>query len=167
MKTALSVLFVCFVVGAGECMSVEYVVRPVGEVWKTDERNVLHVFPQFREAVFGLEKFSHVIVFYWFDKNDTPKKRATLKVHPRADKRHPLMGVFATRSPVRPNLIGFSVCKIKSVDANGITIDDIDAFDKTPILDLKPYIQENDCVPNALVPEWVGRREPSRDDKSQ
>jgi tRNA-Thr(GGU) m(6)t(6)A37 methyltransferase TsaA len=143
-------------------MSVDYVVRPVGEVKKSDDRTALHVFPEYREALSGLDKFSHIIVLYWFDKNDSPEKRATLKVYPRADDRNPLTGVFATRSPVRPNLIGLSVCKIKSVDADGVTVDDIDAFDRTPILDLKPYIPESDWVPNASVPEWVGRREPDR-----
>jgi tRNA (adenine37-N6)-methyltransferase len=141
-------------------MSAEYVVHPIGEVMKTDGGAVLKIFPPYREAMSGLEKFSHVNVLYWFDKNDTPEKRAILQVHPRADERNPLTGVFATRSPVRPNLIGLAVCKIKSIDSDGITVDDIDAFDKTPILDLKPYLPHNDCVPDARVPDWVKLREP-------
>jgi tRNA (adenine37-N6)-methyltransferase len=160
MRAALSLLLLCLVLVAGESMSAEYTVRPVGEVMKTDDRTVLKIFPQFRDAMFGLDRFSHVIVLYWFDKNDTPEKRSILKVHPRGDERNPLMGVFATRSPMRPNLVGLAVCKIKSVDADGITVDDIDAFDKTPILDLKPYLPHNDCVPDAKVPEWVKLREP-------
>ncbi len=141
-------------------MSAEYAVHPVGEVSKTDGQAVLKIYQRYREAMFGLDRFSHVLVFYWFDKNDTPEKRAILKVHPRGDERNPLMGVFATRSPVRPNLIGFSVCKIKSVASDGIIVDDIDAFDKTPILDLKPYIPANDYIPDAKVPEWVKPRDP-------
>jgi tRNA (adenine37-N6)-methyltransferase len=160
MRAALSLLLMSLVLGAGESMSAEYAVRPVGEVMKTDARTVLKILPQFRDAMFGLDRFSHVIVLCWFDKNDTPEKRSTLKVHPRGDERNPLMGVFATRSPMRPNLVGLAVCKIKSVDADGITVDDIDAFDKTPILDLKPYLPHNDCVPDAKVPDWVKLREP-------
>ena len=73
-------------------------------------------------------------------------------VHPRGNKANPLTGVFATRSPFRPNLIGLSVCRIKSVDDAGITVDDIDAFDGSPIIDLKPYIPTIDSVPEASGP---------------
>jgi tRNA-Thr(GGU) m(6)t(6)A37 methyltransferase TsaA len=141
-------------------MSAEYALHPIGEVTKTDDQTALNILPKYREALIGLDKFSHVIVLYWFDKNDTPEKRAILKVHPRGDERNPLMGVFATRSPMRPNLIGMAVCKIKSVDLDSIVVDDIDAFDKTPILDLKPYIPHNDCVPDATTPNWVKPRKP-------
>ena len=103
-----------------------------------------------------MEGFSHLIVMFWFDRNDTPEKRATLRVHPRADKNNPLTGVFATRSPRRPNLIGLSVCKIKAVEEDRIVIDSTDAFDQTPVVDIKPYIPVSDCVPEATVPWWVG-----------
>lgn len=141
---------------AGKSMSRDYEMKAVGQVIKASGRTVLEIFPQFREALSGLNGFSHVIVLYWFDRNDTPEKRATLKVHPRADKRNPLTGVFATRSPRRPNPIAFSVCKIRSVDGCTIAIDGIDAFDGSPIIDLKPYIPISDCVSEAVVPAWVG-----------
>jgi tRNA (adenine37-N6)-methyltransferase len=136
-------------------MSENYSMYPIGKVLKADGSTVLEVFPAYREALLGLDGFSHVIVLYWFDQNDTPEKRATLKVRPRRDERKPLTGVFATRSPVRPNLIGFSVCKIESVQAGRVTVDKIDAFDGTPLIDLKPYIPRSDCVPGASVPGWV------------
>ncbi len=136
-------------------MSENYFVYPIGIVLKSDGPTVLEIFPAYQEALLGLDGFSHVIVFYWFDRSDTPEKRAILKVHPRRDKRKPLRGVFATRSPVRPNLIGFSVCKIESVEAGRLIVDKIDAFDETPVIDLKPYIPRSDCVPDASVPGWV------------
>ena len=74
---------------------------------------------------------------WWFHKNDTPVKRGILEVHPRANRENPLTGVFATHSPVRPNLIAITTCRILSVDGRFVTIDRIDAFDDTPILDLK------------------------------
>jgi tRNA (adenine37-N6)-methyltransferase len=162
MKAALPLVLICLFLGVGESMSAEYVVHPIGEVVKTDESTVLKILPPYRQAMFGLDGFSHIIVLYWFDKNDTPEKRATLKVHPRGDERNPLMGVFATRSPMRPNLIGLAVCKIKYVDADGITVDDIDAYDKTPIIDIKPYIPHNDCVSDATVPKWTRPGDPCR-----
>ena len=77
------------------------------------------------------------MVVWWFHKNDTPKKRAVLKVHPRGNRDNPLTGVFATHSPFRPNLIALTICKVLSVKDGLITIDGIDAFDDTPIIDLK------------------------------
>jgi len=139
-----------------EPMAQEYVLRAVGTVAKKDRRNVLDIFPAYHDALLGLEGFSHVVVLYWLDRNDRPEKRRILRVHPRADSRNPLTGVFATRSPVRPNLIAFSVCKIKSVEGGRVFVDRIDAFDGTPIIDLKPYIPSSDCVPTAKVPDWVG-----------
>jgi len=63
--------------------------------------------------------------------------RSTLKVHPRGDPANSLKGVFATRAPMRPNLIALSRCKILSVKKNVIEIESIDAFPDTPVLDLK------------------------------
>ncbi|PVV25773.1 MAG: hypothetical protein B6D74_02610 [gamma proteobacterium symbiont of Ctena orbiculata] len=61
-----------------------------------------------------------------------------LQVHPRGNPDNPLRGVFATRAPVRPNLIALSRCRILSIVGNRIEIDDIDAFPDTPVLDIKP-----------------------------
>ncbi|MEW6532518.1 MAG: tRNA (N6-threonylcarbamoyladenosine(37)-N6)-methyltransferase TrmO [Thermodesulfobacteriota bacterium] len=136
-------------------MSSEYRIYPVGEVQKKRGTTVLKIHEPFRDALLGLDRFSHVIVFFWFDRNDTPEKRRILQVHPRRDARNPLTGVFATRSPVRPNLIGHSIAKIKSIKDGSIMVDEIDAFDGTPIIDLKPYIPAGDSIPGATVPEWV------------
>jgi tRNA-Thr(GGU) m(6)t(6)A37 methyltransferase TsaA len=152
-----TVVVLALVVGeVTEPMAQEYVLRPVGMVVKRDGKSVLDIRPAYRDALLGLEGFSHVVVLYWLDRNDRPEKRSILKVHPRADPRNPVTGVFATRSPVRPNLIGFSVCKIRSVQGCRVLVDRIDAFDRTPIVDLKPYIPGSDCVPTATVPDWVG-----------
>jgi tRNA-Thr(GGU) m(6)t(6)A37 methyltransferase TsaA len=77
-------------------------------------------------------------VLYWFDRNDSPEKRTILQVHPRGDPERPLRGVFATRSPFRPNLIAISEVRVLAVRDNIIEIDAIDAFADTPVLDLKP-----------------------------
>ena len=73
-----------------------------------------------------------------YHRNDTPIKRSILQVHPRGNPENPLRGVFATRAPVRPNLIALSRCRVLSVRDNLIEIDDIDAFADTPVLDIKP-----------------------------
>lgn len=70
------------------------------------------------------------------------------------NKNKPPAGVFASRSPVRPNLIALSVCRILSVEGNTVRVASIDAFDGTPILDIKPYIPMIDSPSNASLPEW-------------
>jgi tRNA-Thr(GGU) m(6)t(6)A37 methyltransferase TsaA len=130
-------------------------IHPIGIIHKDDQTAFIEVFETFQDGLFGLEQFSHIIVFSWFHKNDTPQKRRTLKVHPRGDKRNPLTGVFATRSPVRPNLIAISTCKILSFEGNIIRIDGIDSFDGTPVIDIKPCLSKDDAVMDIRVPQWV------------
>jgi tRNA-Thr(GGU) m(6)t(6)A37 methyltransferase TsaA len=115
----------------------EFSVRPIGRVVRRDDKTMIVLEKQFEPGLLGLDKHKHVHVVYWFDKNDTPEKRLILQVHPRADRSNPLTGVFATHSPFRPNLIAISRCEIISVTDNVIEIKDIDAFDNTPVIDLK------------------------------
>lgn len=150
-------LFVLSAAGPVDSMAEEFKVHPIGRVLKTGHKTALEILPAYQDALLGLDGFSHVIVIYWFDRNDTPEKRSILRVYPRRDKRNPLRGVFATRSPVRPNLLGLSTCRIKSVENGRVIVESIDAFNGTPIIDLKPFIPGNDCVPGAEVPNWVGR----------
>ena len=127
----------------------------VGKVRKGPGGTSIVIHKENADAILGLDQFSHVVVLYWFHKNDTPAKRKTLQVHPRGNRSNPLTGVFATRSPRRPNLIGLSVCRIRSIEKNVIHIDEIDAFDNSPVVDLKPYIPRLDAVPNATGPKWA------------
>ncbi len=87
----------------------------------------------------GVENLKSLWVLWWFDRNDSPDQRAILQVNPRGDPDRPLRGVFATRSPYRPNLIALSEVDVIAVRDNIIEIDAIDAFADTPVLDLKPY----------------------------
>jgi tRNA-Thr(GGU) m(6)t(6)A37 methyltransferase TsaA len=156
-RIVLISLLLLLATGAEEVMSENYTITPVGKIVKTSKWDVIEIYPKYRKALLGLDGFSHVIVLYWFDRNDTPEKRAELRVYPRRDPANPLRGVFATRAPVRPNLIAFDVCKIVSVKDSRITVEKTDAWDGTPVIDLKPYIPRSDCVPGAVVPPWVGR----------
>jgi tRNA-Thr(GGU) m(6)t(6)A37 methyltransferase TsaA len=156
MRLLYYVFFIILALGIPmKSMAEVYSIQSIGRVAKSSDKATLEIFAPFRDALLGLDEFSHVLVFYWFDRNDSPEKRATLRVNPRGNKANPLTGVFGTRSPLRPNLIGLTVCKMKSVDSTSITVDDIDTFDGTPIIDIKPYIPSYDSVPEASVPEWV------------
>jgi len=127
---------------------------PIGIIRKQNERVSIEIYKQYSDALQGLHQFSHIVVCYWFHENDMPQKRTVLKVHPRGDRANPLTGVFATHSPVRPNLIGLSTCKILSIAGSIIHIDTIDAFDATPVIDIKPHMPGNDSE-DIKTPEWV------------
>ena len=129
---------------------------PVGEVKRQRGSTELRIFDRYRDALKGLDGFSHVLVLYWFDRNDTPEKRNILQVHPRGNKNNPLTGIFACRAPVRPNLIALSRCKVLSTGNEIVTVDKIDALDGSPILDIKPYIPSIDCETKGVrVPDWL------------
>lgn len=131
-----------------------YKIHPIGIIHKDNNQVSIEVFEEFRDGLLGLEQFSHIIVFSWFHKNDTIEKRQTLRVHPRGNKNNPLTGVFATRSPVRPNVVAISTCKILSIEDTIIHVDRIDSFDGTPIIDIKPCIP-GDVNMDIKVPQWV------------
>jgi tRNA-Thr(GGU) m(6)t(6)A37 methyltransferase TsaA len=135
--------------------------RSIGKVEKQGQGVRLRIFDEYVDGLLGLEHWSHVNVFYWFDQNDTPQQRRVLRVHPRRDRQNPLTGVFACRAPVRPNLIAMSVCKILSVQGNLVTLDDLDAFDATPVLDLKPFIPPDAPTEDVRVPAWARQRRTS------
>jgi tRNA-Thr(GGU) m(6)t(6)A37 methyltransferase TsaA len=143
--------------GTGMCVAetCSLVICPVGQVHVGPSGPSIEVAPRYQDALAGLEGFSNVWVIWWFDRNETPSKRSILKVHPRGDPGNPLTGVFATRSPVRPNLIGLTLCRVRSIRGTTIRVESIDAFDGTPVLDLKPYIPDVDGEARALVPSWV------------
>ena len=113
-------------------------VWPIGWIRKTDNRTYIEINKEYQAALMGVENLDSIWVLYWFDRNDTPEKRSIMQVHPRGNIDNPLRGVFATRAPVRPNLIALSHCDIISVKDNIIEIDFIDAFPDTPVLDIKP-----------------------------
>jgi len=115
-----------------------YTMGPVGWVRKADGRTWIEIDKRYQPALLGVDALQSIWVLYWFDRNDTPERRAILQVHPRRNPENPLRGVFATRAPVRPNLIALSPVRVLSVRENVIEIDSIDAFPGTPVLDLKP-----------------------------
>jgi len=132
-----------------------YSINPIGVVRKNDDDVHIVIFDEYTDGLLGLEGFSHILVFYWFDQNDTPAKRKTLQVHPRKDPRNPLTGVFATHSPMRPNLIALTRCKIVAITDHVIEIEDIDAIDGSPVIDIKCYIPGSPKESEVRVPEWV------------
>ncbi len=104
------------------------------------------------QALDGITEFSHVFVLFWLHEMSS-EERKTLKVHPRGRMDLPLLGVFATRTNLRPNPIGLTLCELVKVEGNVLTVRGLDAFDDTPVLDIKPF-DSWDTAKAAKVPQW-------------
>lgn len=131
-------------------------VHPIGSVQRTDTGCILQIDEAYRSGLKQLSHFSHLIVLWWATEQDTAEARQLLTCYPPyAPDKH--TGVFATRAEYRPNPIGMTVCAITNLDeaAGIIRVRNIDAFDGTPILDLKAYFPVMDKVNDAIIPSWL------------
>jgi tRNA-Thr(GGU) m(6)t(6)A37 methyltransferase TsaA len=126
--------------------------------WEVLE-SAIEVLEPYEAALAGLDGFSHVFVLTFLDRID-PRARTTLQVRPRGLLRLglsleelPTIGVFACDSPVRPNPIGLSIVRVVRREGRLLTVRGLDAFDGTPVLDLKPYGPDR-VVADPAVPRW-------------
>jgi tRNA-Thr(GGU) m(6)t(6)A37 methyltransferase TsaA len=137
--------------------------KPIGHVSNTIKEKGRHewdrmestitIDPEFTESMDGLEDFSHLIVLLWMHqcRGDIPAK-----VRPQGREDMPLVGVFASRSPHRPNNIGLTVVKFLERRGNVLRVIGLDAIDGTPVLDIKPYLPR-DSIHQAQYPDWVAK----------
>jgi tRNA-Thr(GGU) m(6)t(6)A37 methyltransferase TsaA len=86
-----------------------------------------------------------------------PGEGIPLHLHPQRCEDLPLVGLFATRSPARPNPIGVQVVDLVSREGTVLTVRHLDALNNSPVLDVKPYLPRGDSVPDAITPAWVSR----------
>ena len=133
-------------------------VKPVGFVQSSEQEGkfCLKILPEYRAALTQLSQFSHVMVLWWANHHDNAASRSTLTADlPYA--KGIQAGVFACRSEYRPNPIAVTVCPILAVDqaAGLVTLAYIDAFDGSPVLDLKPYVPVCDRVRDVHVAGWM------------
>jgi tRNA-Thr(GGU) m(6)t(6)A37 methyltransferase TsaA len=140
-------------------------VRPIGRVenhvepgqhviWERVDSRVV-IDDQWADGLAGVEGFSHVIVLFWLDSPE--EQDVPLKVHPQARADMPLVGVFATRSPHRPNPIAVTTVRLLRRQGNVLHVRGLDAFNGTPVLDIKPYLTRGDRKTRATVPPWLHR----------
>ena len=128
----------------------------IGTVEKEGERRYIRVDERYREALTGLAGFSHILVLWWADRFAEYRDQVPMSMElPYAA--DVTAGLFATRSPVRPNPIGLNTARIVRVDvaAGEVELDEIDAYAGTQVLDLKPYYGCIDRVKEYAQPEWV------------
>ena len=123
--------------------------------WKTVTSRVV-IAPQLVEALDGIDGFSHIVIIFYLHRVNEDR-RSCLKVHPQGKRELPLVGVFATRSPVRPNPIGVTVVQLLERQKNVLKVLGLDAYDGTPVLDVKPYLSRDDVLEEATMPDWLLR----------
>lgn len=137
------------------------ILKPIGfvrteavgdEVRDKNRTSQIIISSELTEALDGIDSFSHLFVLFWLSQISN-RQRKTMKVHPRGRKDMPLLGVFATRTNLRPNPIGLTLVELLKVEGNMLTVRGLDAFDGTPVLDLKPF-DFWDNAKDVKVPEW-------------
>ena len=107
--------------------------------------------PEYTEALYRLEEFSHIYVLFYFHKINEPFKK---RVHPTRNPKFPLMGAFATRTPNRPNSIALTLCELLGRKENVLTVKGLDAFNGSPVIDIKPFSSTN-IDEKVQVPDWI------------
>ena len=105
------------------------------------------------EALDNLDEFSHIVVLYWM--HQAAGVQSPTKVHPMGKQELPLVGLFATRSPYRPNPVGKATVRLLERRGNILKVEGLDAIDGTPVIDIKPYIPGYDSATDAGVPPWI------------
>lgn len=141
-----------------ELMAREYTYTPIG-VFRTpyltteaipktlgqapSAEGMIEVDPAYEAGLLDIESFSHVIVLFAFHRSDAKP----LRVNPPGQTRE--RGVFATRSPHRPNAIGILTVELLAREGPRLRIKGVDVLDGTPVLDIKPYLRHFDCRPDA------------------
>jgi tRNA-Thr(GGU) m(6)t(6)A37 methyltransferase TsaA len=103
------------------------------------------------EALTGIEEWSHLIILFWMDQ--LVGKPVPLTTHPRHRTDLPEVGVFSARGPERPNPIGLAVVELLKRHENILTVKALDAYDGTPVLDIKPY-DAFDAITELRAPQW-------------
>ncbi len=98
----------------------------------TEEVSEIVIFDEFKEGLIGLDKYEYIIVLYWMHKARRDVLFSEIKNR----------GIFATRSPDRPNPIGFAIVKVLGIEKNIIRVKYLDAIDGTPVVDIKPLAEE-------------------------
>ena len=131
-------------------------IRPIGTIHRPETGFYLQLDEAYRPGLKQLEHFSHIIVLWWATEQDTPEARSRISCYPPyAPDKH--TGLFATRSEYRPNPVGMTVCEITGLNEEKglVYVRNIDAFEGTPIVDIKGYFPVCDRVNNATIPAWL------------
>lgn len=123
--------------------------------WRSAKAEVI-VNSELTGILDGIEEFSHILVLYWAH-HVSPEGRTMIKARPMGRKDLPLVGIFATCSPARPNTICATVVRLLERKGNVLTVEGLDALNGSPVLDIKPYNQSYFPAEKAKVAGWLAR----------
>ena len=123
---------------------------PIQGIFKNDIEAWIELEDKYVKGLKDLDKFTYAIIIYYFHKSQ--REEVEGKPFLEQDKH----GIFAIRSPNRPNHIGFSIVKIKSIKGNKMYFTEVDVLDGTPLLDIKPYVKHFDSRDN-VVSGWLDK----------
>lgn len=118
-----------------------------------DTISTITILPQFEELLDGVEDFSHIVLIYWPHRL-SPNDRKLKKIHPMGRKDIPLKGIFATRSPARPNPLLISTVRLMERKRNQLRIQGLEALNGSPIMDIKPVNNHFDRNEPQTFPDW-------------
>jgi len=146
----------------------EIKVFPIGKIENDEAGFKITLDSMYKEGLKGLADYSHVQVLWWFDRCDNSKDRGILTEQKPYKNGPEEIGVFALRSPERPNPIAVSSVNIAYVDEESGTVGlyYIDAFPGSVVLDLKPYTPSIDRIESSAVPEWCNHWPKSYEESS-
>jgi Uncharacterized conserved protein len=130
--------------------------NPIGKVEIEDGRSYIALDKKYLEATLGLDDFSHIQVIWWCNLYDSEETRNYFVMDKPYKKGPEKLGILATRSPVRPNPIAITACKLLGIDSERGRLEVIylDAEEGTPVLDIKPYQPSVDKVRDVIMPGW-------------
>jgi tRNA-Thr(GGU) m(6)t(6)A37 methyltransferase TsaA len=126
----------------------------IGIVESVNEFSKIRIFQEFCDGLQNINEFSHLIILYWFHLKDNEYERSILKVIPKRHRNAPQVGVFASRSPSRPNPIGLCIVELIKIEDCILIVKGLDAFEGSPIIDIKPYLPE-ECILKVKAPKWA------------
>ncbi len=123
---------------------------PIQGKFEKNVRGTIQLFPEYQVGLKDIEGFSHLILIYYFNRS---KEEKLIGKPFLEDQEH---GIFAIRSPHRPNHLGFSIIKVEKVKDNTVIFSEVDMLDKTPLLDIKPYVSHFDLRKN-VKNGWINK----------
>ena len=147
----------------------KYELKSIGTIEQGEGEFLIRIQPEYREAITGLEGFSWLNIIWWADQFDNDQMRSVLTSEKPYKKGPEKLGIFATRSPVRPNPVAITAVFISRIDyEEGVLYTPyIDAEESTPVLDIKPYHGSTDRVDTWQVPSWCSHWPKSVEDSAE
>jgi len=122
--------------------------------WKGTTSQI-EIDPRWQEGLEGLEGYSHLSVLCYLHLSQG--REPVIKIRAQGHPQMPLVGFFCTRTPLRPNPLSLTVVELVERVDNVLHVRNLDMYDGTAVLDVKPYLTRGDCYPEATVPEWIER----------